>query len=134
MGTVPQREADLLPLWAAVQRAASPAAKVEALAALHAETGRRLEVDTRVRKAVGHLLAQPEVLSAIQVKAMSCSHYCLWGKLLCARSCGSRRGKCWCIALAALLLVHVQRALPTARSCRLLQLSSASPQLDGTSI
>ena len=77
MGTVPQREADLLPLWAAVQRAASPAAKVEALAALHAETGRRLEVDTRVRKAVGHLLAQPEVLSAVQVIAMSCSHYCL---------------------------------------------------------
>ena len=69
MGTVPQREADLLPLWAAVQRAASPAAKVEALAALHAETGRRLEVDTRVRKAMGHLMAQPEVLSTIQVSS-----------------------------------------------------------------
>lgn len=85
MGTVPQREADLLPLWAAVQRAASPAAKVEALAALHAETGRRLEVDIRVRKAMGRLLAQPEVLSTIQVsgQVLLVGQHCFWSSVLC---------------------------------------------------
>ena len=97
MGTVPQREADLLPLWAAVQRAASPAAKVEALAALHAETGRRLEVDTRVRKAMGHLLAQPEVLSTIQESSQGLfvGQTCFRSGVLGARSCGSGRGTRW---------------------------------------
>lgn len=68
MGAVPQREADLLHLYTAVQRADSPAAKVQALEALHAETDQRLRIDKGIRVAVGQLLRQPAVLSSFQVR------------------------------------------------------------------
>jgi legumain len=66
MGAVPQREADLLHLYTMVQRADSPAAKVQALEALHAETDKRLRIDKGIRNAVGQLLRRPAVLASFQ--------------------------------------------------------------------
>ncbi|CAL8462896.1 g2430 [Coccomyxa elongata] len=68
MGAVPQRDADLLHLYTAYQRAAGPAAKAAALAALDAEIDRRRATDNSIRSAVWDLLQQPAVLAQLQVK------------------------------------------------------------------
>ncbi len=67
MGSVPQRDADLLHLYTAYQRAATPADKAAALAVLDAEIDRRRAVDDSVRSAVWGLLQQPAVLAQLQV-------------------------------------------------------------------
>lgn len=67
MGAVPQRDADLLQLYTAYQRAATPADKTAALAVLDAEIDRRRAVDNGIRSAVWDLLQQPAVLTQLQV-------------------------------------------------------------------
>lgn len=71
MGAVPQRDADLLHLWAAYERAADPAAKSGALAALDAAVDARRGVDGAVRRAVWDLLRRPAVLALLQARAPS---------------------------------------------------------------
>ena len=66
MGAVPQREADLLHLWTAYERAADPVAKSGALAALDAAIDGRRRTDDAVRGAVWDLLRRPAVLSLLQ--------------------------------------------------------------------
>ncbi|KAK9907315.1 hypothetical protein WJX75_001305 [Coccomyxa subellipsoidea] len=68
MGAVPQRDADLLHLYTAYQRAATPADKTAALAVLDAEIDRRRAVDNGIRSAVWDLLQQPAVLTQLQTK------------------------------------------------------------------
>lgn len=67
MGAVPQRDADLLHLYTAYQRAAGPVAKAAALAVLDAEIDRRRATDNSIRSAVWDLLQQPAVLAQLQV-------------------------------------------------------------------
>ena len=67
MGTVPQRDADLLHLWTAYSRAGTPSEKAAALAALHAEVEKRDAVDSRIRASVWALLQQPAVVAILQV-------------------------------------------------------------------
>jgi hypothetical protein len=74
VGAVPQRDADLLHLYVAYQRAAAPAAKASALAALDAEVDRRRAVDGSVRAAVWALLQQPAVLAQLRVSLSPCGH------------------------------------------------------------
>ncbi len=77
--TVPQREADLVPLRVAVQHARTPAEAVTAQAALDAELSRRRQIDASVRLAVSDLLRNEAVDRLVQV----CSaHFCL----ACARN------------------------------------------------
>ena len=79
--TVPQRQADLVPLRVAVQHARTAAEAVTAQVALDAELGRRRQVDASVRLAVSDLLQDEAVDNLMQV----CSaHFCL------ACACGSR--------------------------------------------
>ncbi len=68
MGAVPQRDADLLHLYTAYQRADGPAAKAAALATLDAEIDRRRATDDSIRSAVWDLLQQPAVLVQLQVR------------------------------------------------------------------
>ncbi|CAK0784835.1 hypothetical protein CVIRNUC_008040 [Coccomyxa viridis] len=68
MGAVPQRDADLLHLWTAYTRAATPSKKAAALAALHAEVDKRDAVDSNIRSSVWALLQQPAVLAQLQAK------------------------------------------------------------------
>lgn len=64
----PQREADLVPLRVAVQRAGSQAARARAQAELDAELARRKSADRAVREVVAALLRQPEVVQLFQVR------------------------------------------------------------------
>ena len=73
-GSVHQRDADLLHLWAVFQRAPSGAQKVEAQAALSAEIAKRSKVDKDVRQAVRDLLSQPSVVATLQVSSISKPH------------------------------------------------------------
>jgi legumain len=66
MGSVPQREADLLPLWTALTAAASPSDKAQATAALEAELARRAAINRNVRAAVADMLMQPEVVATVE--------------------------------------------------------------------
>eukprot|EP00884_Botryococcus_braunii_P000248 jgi/Botrbrau1/10223/Bobra.0362s0013.1 len=66
MGSVPQRDADLLHLYTVFQRAPAGAAKVKALAALNQETGARAYVDKAVRDATTALLKSPPILLKLQ--------------------------------------------------------------------
>lgn len=63
-----QRDADLLHLWAAYQKAPPGAPKARALAALSEETSNRAKIDAGVRSAVRDLLEQPAVLVILQEK------------------------------------------------------------------
>ncbi|KAK9843400.1 hypothetical protein WJX81_000515 [Elliptochloris bilobata] len=68
MGALPQREADLLPLWLAVQRAAPGAPRAAARAELAAVLDTRRAVDEAARGTMAALLSQPAVLAALQAK------------------------------------------------------------------
>jgi len=65
--TVPQRQADLVPLRVAVQHARTPAEAVTAQAALDAELSRRRQIDASVRLAVSDLLHNEAVDNLMQV-------------------------------------------------------------------
>ena len=67
--TVPQREADLVPLRVAVQRARTPAELAVAVAALDAELSRRRRIDQSVRRAVSELLNGKANIDLLQVRA-----------------------------------------------------------------
>lgn len=67
MYNVPQREAELLPLHIAVDRAPSGAAAQQAAAALQQALGARSFVDQAVRHAVSALLSLTEVTELLQV-------------------------------------------------------------------
>lgn len=69
---VAQREADLVPLWTALHRAETPAAKAAAVEALAAETGRRAAVNRNVRSAVAALLLDPPTRTLLQVRFVQC--------------------------------------------------------------
>lgn len=64
---IPQREADLVPLRHAVQRATSAAERSSAQAELDSELNRRLAADRAVREAVATMLRQPAVALLFQV-------------------------------------------------------------------
>ncbi|KAK9806827.1 hypothetical protein WJX72_004028 [[Myrmecia] bisecta] len=66
MAAVPQRDADLLHLWTAFNRAATSGEKARAMAALDAEISSRARIDKGVRTAVADLLMQPEVMATMQ--------------------------------------------------------------------
>lgn len=65
-----QREADLLPLRIAVQRASSQAERARAQAELDAELGSRSRADRAVREVVAEMLRQPEVAMLFQVRRL----------------------------------------------------------------
>lgn len=67
MYNVPQREAELLPLRIAVDRAPSGAEAQQAAAALQQALDARSFVDQAVRHAVSALLSLPEVTRLLQV-------------------------------------------------------------------
>mmetsp|Transcript_14739 Transcript_14739/g.44517 ORF Transcript_14739/g.44517 Transcript_14739/m.44517 type:complete len:505 (-) Transcript_14739:2015-3529(-) len=67
VGAIPQREADLVPLRVAVQRATTSQAKEAAEAALHAAVEGRRRLDMAVRATVAGLLQQPSILQLFQV-------------------------------------------------------------------
>lgn len=67
MYDVPQREAELLPLRIAVDRASSGAEAQQAAAALQQALDARSFVDQAVRHAVSALLSLPEVTRLLQV-------------------------------------------------------------------
>ncbi|KAK9819348.1 hypothetical protein WJX74_009216 [Apatococcus lobatus] len=63
---IPQREADLVPLWAAVTRATSPSERQQAYAALASKLDERASLDAGVRAAVMAVLEQPEVTAVVK--------------------------------------------------------------------
>ncbi len=65
---IPQREADLVPLWTAVTRATNVTARQTAYAALTAVLDERASLDAGVRAAVMDVLQQPRIASAIVVR------------------------------------------------------------------
>lgn len=68
----PQREADLVPLRVAVQRASSIADRALAQAELDAELNRRKSADRAVREVVAEALRQPGVRIVYQVRRVHC--------------------------------------------------------------
>lgn len=64
--TLPQREAELLPLYLAVQAASNGQESQQASAALQEALDARSSVDQGVRQAVSALLAQPPVMNLLQ--------------------------------------------------------------------
>ena len=65
--SVPQRDADLLHLWTAVERAAPGTEKAHALARLSAEASKRVVTDVSVRAAVHALLHRRRTGTLLQV-------------------------------------------------------------------
>ena len=70
--TIPQRQAELLPLYLAVQTASNGLESQQASAALQEALDARSSVDQGVRQAVRALLAQPSVMNLLQVST------CVW--------------------------------------------------------
>ena len=64
---IPQREADLVPLWTAVTRATNASARQTAYAALTAKLDERKSVDAGIRSAVLDVLQQPKIAQGISV-------------------------------------------------------------------
>ena len=64
----PQRQADLVPLRVAVQRAGSQAERARAQDTLDAELSRRRSADRAVRQVVAEMLRQPEVAQLLMVR------------------------------------------------------------------
>ena len=64
---MPQREAELLPLYLAVQAASNDLESLHASTALQEALDARSHVDEGVRQAVTALLAQPAVMDLLQV-------------------------------------------------------------------
>ena len=67
---IPQREADLVPLWAAVTRASNASAysaRQQAYAALSSKLDERAKLDAGVRTAVLDVLNRPEVAAIVKV-------------------------------------------------------------------
>ena len=65
--SVPQRDAELLPLYIAVEQASSGAQAQQASAKLQQALAARSSVDQAVRHTVSTLLSLPEVTSLLQV-------------------------------------------------------------------
>lgn len=87
MGSVPQRDADLLHLYTAYQRAPAGSAKVRALEALNLETSARAFIDKAVRVATTVLLGSPAVLSKIEVREKSSDSDLYASNCACVRMC-----------------------------------------------
>lgn len=68
---IPQREADLVPLWAAVTRATNASARQQAYSALSSKLDERSSLDAGIRAAVQDVLSQPEVAATVQVDLSS---------------------------------------------------------------
>ncbi len=66
---MPQRDAELLPLYMAVERASNGREAEQKSSALQQALDARSSVDQGVRQAVATLLAQPEVMNLGQVRA-----------------------------------------------------------------
>ena len=64
---IPQREADLVPLWAAVTRASNASARQQAYAALQSKLDERAKLDASVQAAVLDVLQQPAVGATVKV-------------------------------------------------------------------
>lgn len=67
METVPQREADLVPLRVAIQHARDPAEVAVAEAKLDAELSRRRRINQIIRRAVSDVLRSEAVVDLFQV-------------------------------------------------------------------
>ncbi|KAK9868632.1 hypothetical protein WJX84_003492 [Apatococcus fuscideae] len=65
---IPQREADLVPLWTAVTKAVDTASRQKAYAALTAKLDERSHLDASVRDAVATVLLQPDIVEAVKEK------------------------------------------------------------------
>lgn len=89
MGSVPQRDADLLHLYTAYQRAPAGSKKVRALEALNLETSARASIDKAVRVATAALLGLPTVFSKIQVGEVSSAWFlcCTFRVRVCTHVC-----------------------------------------------
>ena len=64
---IPQREADLVPLWAAVTRATNGSSRQQAYAALSSKLDERVSLDAGIRAAVQDVLSQPQIASKVAV-------------------------------------------------------------------
>lgn len=67
MHSVAQRDAELLPLYIAVEQASNGAQAQQASAALQQALAARSSVDQAIRHAVSTLLSLPQVTSLLQV-------------------------------------------------------------------
>ena len=72
-----QREAELLPLYLAVERASNGPQAHQASAALQQALDVRFFVDEAIKQAVSLLLAQPQVMNLVQVSMQSAAQHTL---------------------------------------------------------
>ena len=79
---IPQREADLVPLWAAVTRASNASARQQAYAALSSKLDERARLDAGVRAAVLNVLKQPEVAAVVKVGRVDLLYTIVYHRIL----------------------------------------------------
>lgn len=91
-GSLLQREAELLPLYLAVESASNGLESQHAAAALQKALDAQSFVDEGVRQAVTELLAQPQVMSLLQVCTLSCTSSTVWPTAGLPQSPAMRRG------------------------------------------
>lgn len=70
-----QRDAELLPLYLAVERASNGPEAEQASAALQQALDARSCVDTAIKQAVSSLLSEPEVLNLVQVSMQASPNF-----------------------------------------------------------
>ena len=75
--SIPQRDAELLPLYIAVEQASNGAQAQQASAALQQALAARSSVDQAVRHTVSTLLSLPEVTSLVQVSVHVLNALCM---------------------------------------------------------